>query len=49
MDLFIKETFGQINNNIVMLSDSEYASLVGGFIIIKQFKPNDGSKYMIIK
>jgi hypothetical protein len=49
MDLFVKETFGYSNNNIVIIDENEYASIIGGFIIIKQFKPNDGSKYMIIK
>jgi hypothetical protein len=38
-----------VNNNIILLGDNEYASIVGGFIIIKQFKPNDAGKYMIIK
>jgi hypothetical protein len=49
MDLYVKETFGYINNNIVILNENEYASIIGGFIMIKQFKPNDGKKYMIIK
>ena len=49
MELYVQETFGYLNNNIVILNEKEYACIVGSFIIVKQFKESGTDKNRILK
>ena len=44
-ELKVKETFGFNNNNITLLSENEYATISGSFVIVKQFKSQISKDY----
>jgi hypothetical protein len=49
MELYVQEIFGYMDNNIVILNEEEYASIVGSFIIVKKFKVIGDNNNRILK
>jgi hypothetical protein len=48
-ELKVKETFGFHKNNITLLSENEYATIAGSFVIVKQFKSQISKDYKILR